>query len=474
MFSPQSHPLDWYRGRKVTVMGLGLFGGGRGVTEFLCRHGAEVTVTDLRSEEQLEPTLKEMRHLPARWVLGRHDESDFLGADLVIPSPAVPRTADLIKACRARSIPLETETNLFLKHCRGRICAVTGSNGKTTTTSLIGRMAAERWPEVLVGGNLGRSLLPQVDAIAPEDWVVLELSSFQLEDMRGLSRRPEVSVLTNLAPNHLDRHLTYESYVEAKREILGPAPPPGVAVLNAEDALARSWAQGTSRRIVYFGRTGRVRPRAAGVWVDESGQVAASGPGRAEEVLFSAGDLQLRGPFNLLNAAAAAAAALSMGLAPDEILRAVRSFRPVEHRLEVVLRRDGVEYINDSIATTPESTIAALEALRPSVLLICGGASKGCSFARLARSIAANTREVFLIGATAREIESEIEKARRPPSDRPVLHRSGTLEAAVRAARQRARSGDCVILSPACASYDQFTNFEQRGRRFKDLVLAES
>ena len=450
---------------KVTVMGLGLFGGGKGVTEFLCRHGARVTVTDKRPQQTLGPSLAELRGLPVRWVLGEHHDEDFLHADLVIPNPAVPRDNPFLRLCRERGIPLDTEMNLFFKYCRGRICGVTGSNGKTTTTSLVGAMATRHWPDTRIGGNLGKSLLPEVETVQAGEWVVLELSSFQLEDLASLDRRPEISVVTNLSPNHLDRHKTYQAYVDAKRQILAPAGPPNVAVLNAEDPLTRSWAA-SGRSTLFFGRTGSVMPGAPGAWIDEAhGEVLLSKSGRAT-TLFEIRDLSLHGRFNVMNAAAAAAAASAMGCDPREIRRAVKDFRAVEHRLEFVLELDGIQYLNDSIATTPESTIAALEALGPNVVVICGGSSKGSSFQALGQVIARRARGVVLLGQTAQAIEASIPKH----SPGPTISRAQDLKDAVHKARALARPGDRVILSPACASYDMFLNFVERGRSFKDIV----
>jgi UDP-N-acetylmuramoylalanine--D-glutamate ligase len=446
-------------------MGLGLFGGGKGLTEFLCGLGASVTVTDKRGPEVLAPVIAELGHLPVRWVLGEHREEDFLRADLVLPNPAVPRGADLLRLCVERGIPLDTEMNLFFKYCRGRICAVTGSNGKTTTTTLAALMAEKRWPGTRAGGNIGKSLLPEVESIAPGEWVVLELSSFQLEDLAAIDRRPEVSVVTNLSPNHLDRHVTYEAYVEAKAEILRPADDPNTAVLNGEDALVRSWAS-PRRRTVFFGRTASVTPRAAGVWIDEDRGEVFTSRGAKRTVLFRSRDLRIPGRFNLLNAAAAAGAATAMGIEPAEIAAAVKEFRAVEHRLEPVLERDGVIYVNDSIATTPESTIAALEALGPNAVFICGGSSKGCSFRALGLVLARRARAVVLLGQTAEAIRSSIPSRRGGPE----VTGAANLAEAVAKASALARAGDRVILSPACPSYDMFVNFVERGRRFKEIV----
>jgi UDP-N-acetylmuramoylalanine--D-glutamate ligase len=465
MFLKAIEPPASLAGRKVTVMGLGLFGGGEGATRFLCRHGAIVTVTDKRSRDVLEPTIAELKDVPVRWVLGEHREEDFTGADLVIPSPAVPRDAPLLELCRRRGIPLDTEMNLFFKHCAGRICAVTGSNGKTTTTTLVGAMASRRWPRTLVGGNLGRSLLPDVESIADGEWVVLEVSSFQLEDLASIERRPEISLVTNLSPNHLDRHRTYEAYVAAKREILRSSGPADTAVLNGEDALVRSWG-GARRKTFYFGRANRVLPAASGVWIGADDAPVFLRDGGAEVPLFEARDLALPGRFNLLNAAGAAAAAWAMGVDGRSIREAVHSFRAVEHRLEPVVEHEGVRYLNDSIATTPESTMAALEALGPNAVVICGGSSKGCSFRALGHAIGRRARGAVLLGQTAEAIREHIPRRRGGPEVRMAT----SLEDAVMHARDIARPGDRVILSPACPSYDMFVNFVERGRRFKDIA----
>ena len=207
-------PADLH-GQRVTVMGLGLFGGGRGLTEFLCNAGARVTVTDLRDADTLSDSIELLKHLPIQWELGKHHERDFVAADRVFVNPAVPRDHQLLLAAVARGVPLDTEMNLFFRLCRGRICGITGSNGKTTTTTLTGAMFRNHFESARLGGNLGRSLLTEVDAIGPDDWVILELSSFQLEDLSDISRRPDISLVTNLSPNHLNRHKTYRAYEAA-------------------------------------------------------------------------------------------------------------------------------------------------------------------------------------------------------------------------------------------------------------------
>lgn len=442
-------------------MGLGLFGGGQGLTEFLCRSGASVTVTDLRDSGTLRPALEALRDYRINWVLGKHREQDFLEADIVFVNPAVPREAPLVGLCRDRGVPLETEMNLFFKLCRGKICGLTGSNGKTTTTCLAGEIFRQAFPRTLVGGNLGVSLLNKVERIRPEDWVVLELSSFQLEDLVPIKRRPDISVVTNLSPNHLNRHGTYERYLAAKKVILGG---PGHAVLNGDDTVVRSWGSATGRRITYFGRSGAVRPRARGVWL--TGDEVRICEGDRQRQLFTRSDTRLAGNFNMINAAGAAAAALAAGCSPTNVLEGIRGFRPIEHRLEFVREHDGVTFFNDSVATTPESTLCAIEALGPDVIVIAGGSDKGSSFRHLGRTLARRTQGVVLIGQTATKI---LDALRDAHAKIPMVP-AESLEQAVDAARKLARPGDRVVLSPACASYDMFTHFDQRGKLFKQIV----
>ena len=467
-FSDQSWSKRDFDGARVTVMGLGLFGGGRDLTRFLCEAGAEVVVTDLRDAEALRPSVDSLAELPIRWVLGEHREEDLLKRDLVFVNPAIPRDVPLLRDCARRGVPLDTEMNLFFKLCPGKICGVTGSNGKTTTTSLIAEMARGRFPRVRLGGNMGISLLGELHSIAPDDWVVLELSSFQLEDLASLRRRPEIALVTNLAPNHLDRHGTYANYLAAKRVVLEGD---GHAVLFGDEARTRSWAQGTRRSVSFFGRCGGVRPRAPGCWLEEGSRVVQSTGGDLSRprTLFESSDLRLTGQFNVLNAAGAAAAALAMGCSAESILRGARSFEPIEHRLEFVREFERVRYYNDSIATTPESTLCAIEALGPKLVLIAGGSDKGTSFRRLGRAMALETRGVVLLGETASRIEAAVGESAAP---RCVMTRASSLDEAVRAARDLARPGDAVALSPACASYDMFPHFAERGRRFKELVKA--
>jgi UDP-N-acetylmuramoylalanine--D-glutamate ligase len=434
-------------GARVTVMGLGLFGGGVGVTKYLVRSGARVTVTDQKGAHDLRESVAALDGLPVEMHLGGHREEDFRGADLVVVSPAVPADSPWPAMARGR----ETEMNLFFKACRARtICGITGSNGKTTTTALVGEILKRGPRRTWVGGNIGGSLLDRVDEIAPEDVVVLELSSFQLENLDALGRSPNVSIVMNLTPNHLDRHGSMEAYAEAKRVIVKHQRAGDVRVLNADDPIVRTWGGGPTR---YFS----LRGPCDGAWV--TGERIHVG----DDVL-DVSSRRLPGWFNLQNmSAAAAATAGAFDGWRDAAERALVEFAGVEHRLEFAGERGGVRFYNDSIATNPESTLAALDTLPGPIVILLGGYDKKLPFDALGKRVRERCRAAVLVGDTAEAIDRAIGKG--------ILRvRTRTFEDAVHAARSLAREGDTVLLSPACASFGMFRNFAERGRRFKELI----
>jgi UDP-N-acetylmuramoylalanine--D-glutamate ligase len=466
---------DEWRGKRVTVMGLGLFKGGVAAAEFAARRGAQVTITDLRGADVLAESLEQLRGIDARLVLGRHEESDFRNADLIIANPAVPREAEYLRIAREASVPVTAEIVLFTERCRGRIIAVTGSNGKTTTTSLIGAIMSAHDPRTRLGGNIGRPLLNEADNIESGAPVVLEVSSFQLEWLRERNWSPEIGVITNLSPNHLDRHGTYENYVVAKLALLNNQPADGWAVLNTGDDHLRSIAPDLPGRIAWFSAEpgSKTTPSGPGAWI-ENGTVMRS-TGDSTSPVFPADAIPLLGKHNQENVAAAVAATAFWGegdgSVPVEVVAdAVRSFPGVEHRLELVRTVNGVRWFNDSISTTPESTICALRSFQPGkMILIAGGYDKGIPFAELGKEIADRAAAVVLIGTTAHKI-SDAAGSHGMPETR--VHHAADLESAVGIAAQIAASGQTVALSPACASYDQFRNFAERGESFKRFVNA--
>ncbi|MCY3556385.1 MAG: UDP-N-acetylmuramoyl-L-alanine--D-glutamate ligase [Gemmatimonadetes bacterium] len=491
-----------FKGKRVTVLGLGVLSGGVASARYFAARGADVTVTDLLPAEALRKSIDALAPWPVRYVLGEHREEDITGADLVVVGPAVRDDSPYLRLARDRGVPLTTEMNLVFETCRRPVIGITGSNGKTTTTRLVGALYQAVDPETLVGGNIGRAVLNELeDSASP---VILELSSFQLHRLAWIRRSPGLAVVTNLSPNHQDWHGTFDAYEQSKRHIVHYQSPEDMVVLNADDERLRKWASFCPGRVAWFSmegpvetgcyvRDGQVVFRDGAGERDGSGARGASKAGgvsvergpAAERAICPVDALRLPGPHNLANLLAAVTAACLGGIPPSVIRSTVEAFRGVEHRLEEVAVIDGVRYFNDSACTTPASTVTALRAFDAPVVLIAGGYDKGTAFDDMAEEIVRRARAVVLIGATADAIETAIEKAGGAgtadvdPADvytdaakPPVIARAETLDDAVRHCTGLARTGDVVVLSPACASYDMFTNFEERGQRFKEAVAA--
>jgi UDP-N-acetylmuramoylalanine--D-glutamate ligase len=438
------HDFRDYAGRPVTVMGLGSFGGGLGAVRFLVEQGARVTVTDSRSADQLAESLAELDGVPVvKWTLGRHDDADFDTAELVVVNPAVRRDHPLLCRCRERGIPLTSEMNLFWQHQRGIVLAVTGSNGKSTTTAMLHNILRQTGRTCWLGGNLGRSLLPVVDQISPEDFVVLELSSFQLHDLDRLQARPHVGLVTNFSPNHLDWHGTVEEYRRAKQSLLRWQAADDVAVLNADDEDVRTWP--TNAAIRWFG------------W------------DQADAELPAVGDwVRLPGRHNFANALAAATAARAVGATLEQVRCGLETYAPLPHRLQFIGEAAGRRFYNDSLATTPESTLVALDAFVEPIVLLAGGYDKRVDLSAMAAAIATKSKAVALMGQTAPALQALIASNadRRTHCSEPLPDFPTTFTWAV----EQTSPGDVVVLSPGCASYDWFRHFADRGEQFAQLA----
>ena len=429
--------IESFAGMRVTVVGLGRFGGGVGVTRWLVEQGARVTVTDSAHADSLDRSIAQLAGLDVTLHLGGHAETDFTEADLLVVNPAVPKTVPPLAAALAAGVPYTTEINLFIERCRAPIIGVTGSVGKSTTVAMIGHIAQRHRP-THVGGNIGVSLLAELDAIEPHHLVVLELSSFQLDDLPVIGIGPHIAVVTNLTPNHLDRHGTMESYVDAKRNITRFQSAEDVLIVNADDSALAGWGpEGT--------------PRFAPIKTGQA-QIELAEPGA-----------------HLPGLAALAQAAVShVGIAPDDAACALKSFRALPHRLQLLGERDGVTFVNDSKCTIPDGAIAALESFEAGrAIIIVGGYDKHHEFDQLAAALAARAKAVVTVGATAGKIAQALAGCEDAP---PVTH-ADTFDDAVAAATAQAHAGDVVLLSPACASWDMFDNYEQRGDRFAELTM---
>jgi UDP-N-acetylmuramoylalanine--D-glutamate ligase len=446
-------------GRRILVVGLERTG--MATAEFCRARGAQVTVSECRPAAQVAEAAARLEALGVRLELGGHRRETFLEHDLIIPSPGVPLQIEPIAAARIRGIPVWSEIELAWRFLRGRLVAITGSNGKTTTTLLTGHLLRVAGLPTLVGGNVGVPLISLVDQTREDTVTVAEVSSFQLEAIEQF--RPDVAVFLNLSPDHLDRHGSLEAYARAKARLFENQRPEDAAVLNRDDPAVVSLAPRIPR-IYWFSRR---EPVTAGTFY-EGDELWFSGNG-VKARLARRADVPLRGNHNLENALAACCASILAGAAPERLADALRNFPGVEHRLEVVAEIGGVTFINDSKATNVDAALRAIEAVDGPVLVILGGRDKGSDFAPLREILARRARGVFLIGEAA-------EKIARQLNGRLPLEFAGTLEQAVARAYAAARPGDTVLLAPACASFDQFQNFEHRGRVFKHLVqqLAQS
>jgi UDP-N-acetylmuramoylalanine--D-glutamate ligase len=441
------------RGKGVLVVGLARTG--VATSTFCAARGARVTATDSRSESEVGEAIVKLKEMGVTVELGSHREKTFLEQDLIIPSPGVPADEPHLQAARAKGVPIWSEIELAYRFLKGRLIGITGSNGKTTTTSLVEHILKSAGMRTILAGNIGTPLIGCVDAMTDSTCTVVELSSFQLELIDTF--RPNIGVFLNLTPDHLDRHHTMEAYGAAKARLFENQTADDAAVLNADDPATTPYAPSLPR-VYWFSRKKRV---AQGAYV--SGQEIVFRQDGAEEVLLKLEDIPLAGSHNVENVLAASVAARLAGAPAKAIAKAVQSFGGVEHRLEFVSEIAGVRYYNDSKATNVDATLKALDAFPGRILVILGGKDKGSDYTVLQKPLREKAILALLIGAAAEKIEEQI-------SGSVALERAETLERAVETASHAAGRGDVVLLAPACASFDQFQNYEHRGRVFKDLV----
>ena len=444
------------KNKRILVVGLGRSGAASAI--FLQERGARVTVSDSKSEAQLQNDIPALLDRGISIEAGRHGERTFRDQDLIVVSPGVPSDQPQLQQARALGIPVIGEVELAFRHLQGRILAITGSNGKTTTTTLVGEILAKSGQNTLVGGNIGTPVISLAGKSTPESRVVLEISSFQLETIEQF--RPWIAAILNITPDHLDRHHTFQAYVAAKARIFENQQPGDFAVLNADDPACLALQEKARVELCWFSRKRAVEN---GAWV-ENGQIIFRRNGLDQAVL-SRNDIHLKGEHNLENVLAAVCMTMLAGCAPEQVRRAVGEFRAVEHRLELVTSIHGVAFYNDSKATNVDATMKALESFPGNIHIILGGKDKGSDYTLLNALLRQRVKRAYLIGAAAEKIASQIKGAA------PLVH-SGTLQHAVRQAFEAARPGDIILLAPACASFDQFENYEQRGRIFKELVLS--
>ena len=450
--------IESLRHKTVAVIGIGV--SNTPLLELLLAEGIRVTACDKRSREQMGEQAEHLEQLGCELHLGADYLKD-LDADVIFRTPGLRPDVPEIAACVDRGAVLTSEMEVFLEVCPCTIIAVTGSDGKTTTTTIIAELLKAAGKRVWVGGNIGHPLLCEADGMLATDSAVLELSSFQLMTMK---HSPHIAVVTNLAPNHLDVHRDMAEYVAAKENIFRHQSGEDVAVFNADNDITAEQSRRAPGRARLFSRQGEV---ADGVFLRGEDIVCRSGG--HERVVMTTGDIKIPGVHNVENYMAAITAV--DGLVPDEVIRDfAREFGGVEHRIELVRTYRGVRYYNDSIASSPSRTIAGLRSFHEKVILIAGGYDKHIPFDVLGPEIVEHVKLLVLCGATADKIRAAVENAPGYEPGKPEIRDVTPFTAAVEAARDRAQPGDVVTLSPACAAFDQFKNFAERGKFFKSIV----
>ena len=441
------------RNKRVLVVGLGKSGVASAL--FLAERGAKVAVSDAKSEEQLRDEIPLLLDHGISVETGQHGERTFRDQELIVVSPGVPFDVPQLVHARERGIPVIGEVELAACFLRGHIVAITGSNGKTTTTALAGAIIAAGGGKTFVGGNIGTPAITLVQRAKDNAWIVLEISSFQLETIETF--HPHIAVVLNITPDHLDRHHSFENYAAAKARIFENQTSSDFAVLNADNQPCVDIGPAVKAEVRWFTRLKEVETGAFVrgdriVWRDTAG----------EREIMPVSEIGLKGSHNVENVLAGVCVGMLAGIEPPQIRRAVAAFQAVEHRLEYVATIAGVEYYNDSKATNVDATIKALESFAGRIHLILGGKDKGSDYSVLNQLLKERVKRVYTIGAAAAKIESQARGTE--------IVSAATLDAAVRRASEAATAGDIVLLAPACASFDQFTSYEERGRVFKELV----
>jgi UDP-N-acetylmuramoylalanine--D-glutamate ligase len=446
------------KGKKILVVGLGK--SGLAAALFLRRRGAQVTVSDVRSAEALAKEIPALLEAGIAVEAGGHGLLTFRRQDLIVVSPGVPLNTPEIVQVKSFGLPVIGEVELAARYLKGKALAITGSNGKTTTTSLCGEILAAGGLGVAVGGNIGIPVIALVDDSREDGWSVLEVSSFQLETTEQF--RPQIAVILNVTPDHLDRHGSFENYVAAKERIFARQTAKDALVLNWDDPVTRAAGQRAPSSIWWFSRS---EPMSIGASIAD-GEIVFNMSAKSEpETIMPVVGIPLKGSHNVENVLAAVCAARLAGVPAAVIRSAVQAFKAVEHRLEFVSTLNGVDYYNDSKATNVDAAAKAIASFAGGIHLILGGKDKNSDYTQLSGLLRERVKVVYTIGSAAAKIEKQIR------GDVPIVS-AGTLAEAVSRAGNSAMPGDVVLLAPACSSFDQFVNYEERGRVFKELVMA--
>jgi len=488
--------IEDFKGKRVTIMGIGLHGGGLGAINFFYQAGAKILATDLRTRRELRESLDELRNFHGiKYVLGQHREEDFKNTDLVIKNPAVPDDSKFLKIARDSGVPVETDIGIFFELCPGQIIGVTGSRGKSTTASLIYQFLKQKHPDTVLAGNIRMSVLEKLQEIQKTTLVVLELSSWQLNGLAKHGKSPKIAVMTNFMPDHQNRYRTMEEYLEDKKIIYKFQSSKDFLVLNYDDETLKKLTPEVKSKIYYYSTDAQAIAELENMPKTSQetriGARLAEGKiffGAAKEPVALTSDIKLLGAHNLHNVLAGVSVARLFNVPARIIKKTLQEFSGLQGRMELVKEVNGIKYFNDTTATIPEATIAAIEALTVcysltpnQLILIAGGADKNLNFWELAGLIPKKTKAVLLLNGTAtHKLENEIKnrvsninfKSSQTGRGRSKLtiKNFNNLPSAVRFAAKIAKKGDIILLSPGCASFGMFRHEFERGDAFNDAV----
>lgn len=472
--------LSNFKDKKITVMGIGLHGGGVGVVKFLAEQGAKILATDLKGKNELQSSLDALKDIKdIDYVLGEHRLKDFTDADMVIKNPGVPNDSKYLAAAKEKNIPIESDIGIFLELCPAPIIGVTGTKGKSTTASLLAHILAKHYPQVILAGNIRQSVLEKLAEITKDTIVVLELSSWQLADAKNHKKSPYVAVLTNLKQDHLNRYASFQDYLEDKKLIYKFQQDKDYLFLNYDDETLRQLAKEATSRIYFYSAQGSKLLHAELPSLNQKARLGAYVKnkniyyGAAQELIAPIKDIKLIGQHNLSNVLAAVSVADLYNVPPEKIKAALSDFRGLEGRLQFIDKIKGVKYINDTTATSPDAAIAAIETVvkeyprrdkKPHIILIAGGADKNLDFTELGKTISDHAKAVVLLPGTAtaklvKEINPELKIAEAKSMAQAVL-----------LAKDLAETEDTILLAPGCASFGLFQHEFDRGQQFNEEV----
>ncbi|MCH8741706.1 UDP-N-acetylmuramoyl-L-alanine--D-glutamate ligase [Patescibacteria group bacterium] len=464
--------LSDFKNEKVTVMGLGIVGGGVGIVKFLVRHGAKVLVTDLKTKKYLKSSLKKIRGLPIELVLGRHRKEDFINTDMVIRNPAVPDNSLYLKIAKKHNIPIETDVGIFFEFCKTPIIGVTGTKGKSTVVTLINLLLKSKYTDVILAGNIGISPLESLNKIRKNSKVVLELSSWQLEGLKSRKKSPQTALITNIYPDHLNRYRNLKDYTNSKKLIFLFQKSKDFLFLNYDDKILRKFSKVAKSRVYFFSKNKTQKDSTKAAFLKKNEIFF----GKELKPIFNLKNLRLDGEHNISNVLAAVSIAKLYNVPSKNIQNVLRKFKGLSGREELIARIKGIRYFNDTTATMPGAVIAALLRFtqkfpQSKIILIAGGQDKKLNYRKLAREISEKVNHLILFPGTAStKLKKNLDVFKAPKSLLSVTPGVDSMERAVRIASKLAGREGIVLLSPGAASFNLFKNEFDRGDKFNKIV----